>query len=86
MNTFPMALVSTLLLGTLGITVSAKPTQNEDLPTADPSAEGKPCSVNGDCNAGECCADTAHEDMVTRTCKIIPGTFTECPYTAVEKK
>uniref|UniRef100_V5HC50 Putative salivary secreted peptide n=1 Tax=Ixodes ricinus TaxID=34613 RepID=V5HC50_IXORI len=86
MNTFTVALVSTLLLVTLGITVSAQPTQNEDLSTADPSAEGKPCSDNGDCNADECCTDTAHEDMVTRTCKKSSKSYVECPGVMVEKK
>uniref|UniRef100_A0A0K8RMH3 Putative ixodegrin protein n=1 Tax=Ixodes ricinus TaxID=34613 RepID=A0A0K8RMH3_IXORI len=81
MNAFIAALVSCLLLTTLVITVSSQLTQNEEVPSDDPSADGKLCSEDGDCGPGECCKDTAHGgDMITRSCK------TDCPAIAMEKK
>uniref|UniRef100_A0A147BFB8 Putative salivary secreted peptide n=1 Tax=Ixodes ricinus TaxID=34613 RepID=A0A147BFB8_IXORI len=88
MNTFTVALVSTLLLVTLGITVSAQPVENEGVSADEPSAGGKPCSENGDCDADECCVDTViGGDMVIRSCKKTSGNLIECPgVTPVVKK
>uniref|UniRef100_A0A0K8R5Y0 Putative ixodegrin protein n=1 Tax=Ixodes ricinus TaxID=34613 RepID=A0A0K8R5Y0_IXORI len=69
MNAFTAVLVSCLLLTTLVNTVSSQPTENEGGSEVDPNAEGKTCSENKDCDPGQCCEDTTHLDMVTRTCK-----------------
>ncbi|EEC13967.1 secreted salivary gland peptide, putative, partial [Ixodes scapularis] len=68
--------------------IPQQPLENEAVSADEPSAGGKLCSENGDCDADECCVDTVFGgDMVTRSCKKTPGHFVECPgLTPVAKK
>uniref|UniRef100_V5GJ08 Putative salivary secreted peptide n=1 Tax=Ixodes ricinus TaxID=34613 RepID=V5GJ08_IXORI len=80
MNAFIAALVSCLLLtNACRLPYSSQPLENEGVPANDLSADGRPCSENGDCKLGECCVDIAHGDMITRNCKNMTGSFVECP-------
>uniref|UniRef100_A0A147BRN7 Putative secreted salivary protein n=1 Tax=Ixodes ricinus TaxID=34613 RepID=A0A147BRN7_IXORI len=82
MNTFTVALVSTLLLVTLGITVSAEIDQATNMESRQESAvQDRECSNRDNCNPPKCCQNQTREgDMITVSCYPNPNPEKPCPH------
>uniref|UniRef100_A0A0K8RCG0 Putative ixodegrin protein n=1 Tax=Ixodes ricinus TaxID=34613 RepID=A0A0K8RCG0_IXORI len=73
MNTFIVALVSSLVLTTFG--AFADSNQKPEVPT---SVTGGICSSNNDCGDGQCCLETVSVDMAVVTCRPLAGPEEPC--------